>query len=175
VRRIVLTVLLLAAGSARAQENPPQRPPAPPRLTPSGEVDRLKESCGAFKIPSVWPRNSSPTAVHIAVAASLHRTALARVLPTGSQDHGKLAPYLELGRRRVDQRIVARGLLSKFVDTYESRSRWLGEKGKKKPRVLSEPSRTPGLQFYAQAISSTSSCTSLGSGYDTCGAHSSRL
>jgi len=88
--------------------------PAPPRIDPSGEVDRLKESCGAFKIPPC-ARTLHGQPVHIAVASSLHRTLGAGLAYLGHKTTENWRVILELGRRRVDQRIVARGLLSKLL------------------------------------------------------------
>jgi len=155
VRRIVLTVLLLAAGSARAQENLPQRPPAPPKIDPSGEVDRLKESCGAFKIAPCAEELFTGQPVHIAVASF-------------APQNGFGAGLAYLGHKTTENWRVTwnsdavasingswrAGFYLKFVDTYEKPiGGGLGTKGRKKPRVLSELPEHPVFNLYAQAIS----------------------
>ena len=68
MRRIVLAVILFAAVSVRAQESPTPTP-APPKIDPSGEVDKLKESCGAFKIVPCAEELFTGKPVHIAVGS----------------------------------------------------------------------------------------------------------
>jgi len=65
----VLTLLFLTTVSARAQENPTQPPTAPPKIDPAGELDKLKESCGAFKIMGCAEELFTGKPVHIAAGS----------------------------------------------------------------------------------------------------------
>ncbi len=155
MRRIVLAVLLFAAGSVRAQENRAQPPPAPPKVDPSGEVDKLKESCGAFKILPCAEELFTGKPVHIAVGS---------IAP----QNGFGAGLAYLGHKTTDNWRIGwnsdaigsingswrAGFYLKFVDTHQKPiGGGFGTKGKKKPRVLSELPEHPVLNLYVQAIS----------------------
>src|SRR5260370_8183416 len=87
VRHIFLAVLLLAAGSVRAQENPPKPTPAPPKVDPSGELDKLKESCGAFKILPCSGELFTGKPVHIACARIAPQNRFRAALPYLGPNH----------------------------------------------------------------------------------------
>ncbi len=155
MRRVVLAVLLFAAGSVRAQENPPKPTPAAPKIDPSGELDKLKESCGAFKILPCAEELFTRKPVHIAVGS---------IAP----QNGFGAGLAYLGHKTTDNWRIGwnsdaigsingswrAGFYLKFVDTHQKPiGGGFGTKGKKKPRVLSELPEHPVLNLYVQAIS----------------------
>jgi hypothetical protein len=154
MRRLVLTALLFAAFSARAQEKPPPQAPAPPRIDPSGEVDKLKESCGAFKAMPCAEEHFTGKPVHIAVGS---------IAP----QNGFGAGVAYLGHKTTDNWRInwdsdavgsingswRVGLYVKFVNTYEKPiGGGFGTKGKK-THVLSELPEHPVINLYVQAIS----------------------
>jgi hypothetical protein len=67
VRRIFLLFILIAAGTAHAQQPVPS--PNPGKVDPTGEIDKLSESCGAFKIPDCAEELFTGKPVHIAVGS----------------------------------------------------------------------------------------------------------
>lgn len=157
VRRIVFAVILFAlfAGEgARAQENP-DLPPAPPKIDPAGEVDKLKENCSSFKgILGCAEELFTGQPVHIAVGS---------IAPQNGFGAG--IAYLghkttENWRINWDSDAVGStngswraGLYIKFVDTHEKPvGGHFGTKGSK-TRVLSELEEHPVFNLYAQAIS----------------------
>jgi hypothetical protein len=155
MRRIVLAVVLFAAGSVRAQENPPQPPPAPPKVDPSGELDKLSASCGAFKVFSCAEELFTGKPLHIAVGS---------IAP----QNGFGAGLAYLGLKATDNLRVTwnsdavgsingswrAGFYLKFVDTYEKPiGGHFGTEGNVKLRVHTELPEHPVFNLYAQAIS----------------------
>jgi hypothetical protein len=155
VRRIVLTVLLFATGSVWAQDNPPRPVPAAPKVDSPGELDKLSESCGAFKMLPCAEELFMGKPVHIAVGS---------IAP----QNGFGAGLAYLGHKTTDNWRISwnsdavgsmngswrAGFYLKFVDTYEKPlSGHMGTKGKKKARVLSQLPEHPVFNLYAQAIS----------------------
>jgi hypothetical protein len=67
VRRIFLAFILFAAGTAQAQQPAPTTTPA--KIDSPGEIDKLKESCGAFKIADCAEELFTGKPVHIAVGS----------------------------------------------------------------------------------------------------------
>jgi hypothetical protein len=67
MRHIALVLILFVSGIARAQQ--PASPPTPPRVDPPGEIDKLKDSCGAFKIMDCAEELFTGKPVHIAVGS----------------------------------------------------------------------------------------------------------
>jgi hypothetical protein len=51
VRRLIFVLVLLLAGTAKAQQ--PSRPPVPPPIDSPNEVDKLKESCLSFSLKGI--------------------------------------------------------------------------------------------------------------------------
>lgn len=154
MQRMVLTVLLFAAISARAQVNPAPQPPSSPKIDPSGEVDKLKESCGAFKMLPCAEELFTGKPVHIAAGS---------IAP----QNGFGAGIAYLGHRTTDNWRInwdsdaigsingswRAGLYVKFVDTHEKPiGGGLGSKGKK-VHVLSELPEHSVINLYVQAIS----------------------
>lgn len=154
MRRIVLAVILVAAGSVRAQQNPPQPSPAPPKVNPSGELDKLKDSCGAFKIMGCAEVLFTGKPVHVAVGS---------IAP----QNGFGAGLAYLGHKTTDNWRISwnsdavgsingswrAGFYLKFVDTHQKPiGGGFGTKGKK-PRVLTELPEHPVFNLYVQAIS----------------------
>lgn len=164
MRRILLVFLLCAAGSAWAQENPPPASAAPPKVDPSGEMDKLRESCGAFKILPCAEELFTGKPVHIAVGS---------IAP----QNGFGAGIAYLGHKTTDNWRISwnsdavgsingswrAGFYLKLVDTHEKPiGGGFGTKGKK-PRVLTELPEHPVINLYAQAIS-LNKLTYFGSG-----------
>jgi hypothetical protein len=154
VRHIWLAVILFAVGTVQAQENPPQSPPAPPKVDAPGEVDKLKESCGAFKI--------LPCAEELFTGKPLH-LAVGSIAPQNGFGVG----LAYLGHKTTDTWRTSwnsdgigsingswrAGFYLKFVDTYQKPiGGGFGTKGKRKP-VLTELPEHPVFYLYAQAIS----------------------
>jgi hypothetical protein len=151
----VLAVLLFAAGSARAQEHPPQPAPAQPKVDPTGEVDKLKESCGAFKILPCAEELFTGKPVHIAVGSIAPQNGFGvglTYLDHKTTDNWRITWNSDaVGSINGSWRA---GFYLKFVDTYQKPiGGGLGTKGKKKPRVLTELPEHPVLNLYVQAIS----------------------
>ncbi len=153
MRLAMLAVLLFAAGSVRAQDNPSQ-PPAPRKIDPAGEMDKLKESCGAFKILPCAEELFTGKPVHIAVGS---------IAP----QNGFGAGLAYLGHKTTDNWRITwnsdavgsingswrAGFYLKFVDTHQKPiGGGFGTKGKK-VRVLTEFPEHPVFNLYAQAIS----------------------
>jgi len=154
VRRILLAIILFAAGIARAQDAPGAQS-SPPIDTPS-ELGKLKESCFNFKgIPGCAEELFTGKPVHIAVGS---------IAP----QNGFGAGLAYLGHKTTDNWRISwnsdavaassgswrAGFYLKFVDTYEKPiGGHMGTKGKKKPRVLKELPEHPVFNLYAQAIS----------------------
>ncbi|PYT91202.1 MAG: hypothetical protein DMG36_19070 [Acidobacteria bacterium] len=150
----VLTLLFLTTVSARAQESPTQPPTAPPKIDPAGELDKLKESCGAFKIMGCAEELFTGKPVHIAAGS---------IAP----QNGFGAGIAYLGHKTTDNWRInwdsdavgsingswRAGLYVKFVDTHEKAiGGGFGTKGRK-TRVLSELPEHAVINLYAQAIS----------------------
>ena len=70
-RTILLFFFLTAAGAAPAQQPAPAPTPTPSQasIDSPGEIDKLKESCGAFKIPDCAEELFTGKPVHIAVGS----------------------------------------------------------------------------------------------------------
>jgi hypothetical protein len=154
VRRMVLAVLLFAAGPVLAQVNAPQPAPAP-KVDPSGEVDKLKESCGAFKMMDCAEELFTGKPVHVAVGSIAPQNGFGaglaylghKTTPNWRITWNSDAVASGNGSWRA-------GFYLKFVDTYEKPvGGHMGTKGKKKVRVLSELPEHPVFNLYAQAIS----------------------
>jgi hypothetical protein len=154
VKHVILALLLVSGGTVWAQDNPPQPAPASPKVDPAGEVDKLKESCGAFKIFPCAEELFTGKPVHIAVGS---------IAP----QNGFGAGIAYLGHKTTDNWRInwdsdavgsingswRAGLYVKFVDTHEKPiGGHFGTKGRK-TRVLSELEEHPVINFYAQAIS----------------------
>ena len=154
MRRIALAMILFAAGSVRAQDNPPQPSPAPPKIDPSGELDKLKESCGAFKIMPCAQELFTGKPVHIAAGS---------IAP----QNGFGAGIAYLGHKTTDNWRInwdsdavgsingswRAGLYLKLVDSHQKAiGGGFGTKGKK-TRVLSELPEHAVINLYVQAIS----------------------
>ena len=155
MRHIVLAVLLLAAGSGWAQENPPKPTPAPPKVDPSGELDKLKESCGAFKILPCAEELFTGKPVHIAVGSIAPQNGFGAglaYLDHKTTDNWRITWNSDaVGSINGSWRA---GFYLKFVDTYEKPiPGGFGTKGKKKVHVLTELPEHPVFNLYAQAIS----------------------
>jgi hypothetical protein len=155
VRRLVLAVLLFAAGSVRAQENPPPPTPAPPEVDPSGEVDKLKESCGAFKILPCAEELFTGKPVHIAVGSIAPQNGFGAglaYLDHKTTDNWRITWNSDaVGSINGSWRA---GFYLKFVDTHQKPiTGGFGTKGKKKTRVLTELPEHPVFNLYVQAIS----------------------
>ena len=155
MRRMLVAMILFAfAGTARAQESIDPTP-APPKIDPAGEWDRLKEGCSSFKsIMGCAEELFTGQPVHIAVGS---------IAPQNGFGSG--AAYLghkttENWRMNWDSDAVGSingswraGLYIKFVDTREKfGGGHFGTKGRK-TRVLSELEEHPVFNLYAQAIS----------------------
>jgi len=155
VRGIILATILFAALPARAQDTPAAPSPAPPKVDPAGELDRLKESCSSFKgTMGCAEELFTGKPVHIAVGS---------IAP----QNGFGAGISYLGHKTTDNWRInwdsdavgsmngswRAGLYIKFVDTHEKDiGGHFGTKGRK-TRVLSELEEHPVFNFYAQAVS----------------------
>jgi hypothetical protein len=148
-------MILFAACSVRAQENPPPPSPAAPKIDPSGEVEKLKQSCGAFKMLPCAEELFTGKPVHIAVGS---------IAP----QNGFGAGLSYLGHKTTDNWRISwnsdavgsinaswrAGFYIKFVDTYEKPiTGHPGTKRKKKPRVLTALPEHPVFNLYMQSIS----------------------
>lgn len=147
-------MILLAVGSARAQENPPQPAPAPPKIDPSGEMDKLKESCGAFKIMPCVEELFTGKPVHIAAGSIAPQNGFGAgvaYLDHKTTDNWRINWDADaVGSINGSWRA---GLYIKFVDTHEKPvGGHFGTKSRK-TRVLSELEEHPVFNLYAQAIS----------------------
>ena len=69
MRRLILALLLFAAVSVRAQDNPAQPATPAPKIDPAGELDKLSQSCGAFKIFPCAEELFTGKPFHIAVGS----------------------------------------------------------------------------------------------------------
>jgi len=154
VRLALLAVLLFAAGSVQAQDNPPQPPPAPPKIDPAGEMDKLKESCGAFKILPCAEELFTGKPVHIAVGSIAPQNGFGAglaYLDHKTTDNWRISWNSDaVGSINGSWRA---GFYLKFVDTHQKPiGGGFGTKGKK-VRVLTELPEHPVFNLYAQAIS----------------------
>jgi len=154
VRLALLAVLLFAAGSVQAQDNPPQPPPAPPKIDPAGEMDKLKESCGAFKILPCAEELFTGKPVHIAVGSIAPQNGFGAglaYLDHKTTDNWRITWNSDaVGSINGSWRA---GFYLKFVDTHQKPiGGGFGTKGKK-VRVLTELPEHPVFNLYAQAIS----------------------
>lgn len=155
MRHILLVVILFAVGSVRAQENPSQPSPAPPKIDAPGEVDKLKESCGALMFIPCAENLLMGKPVHIAVGS---------IAP----QNGFGAGLAYLGHKTTDNWRTSwnsdaigsineswrAGFYLKFVHMQQKPvGGGFGTKGKKKTRVLTELPEHPVFYLYAQAIS----------------------
>jgi hypothetical protein len=155
VRRIVLAVLLFAARSVWAQENPPKPTPTAPKVDPSGELDKLKQSCGAFKMLPCAEELFTGKPVHIAVGSIAPQNGFGAglaYLNHKTTDYWRISWNSDaVGSINGSWRA---GFYLKFVDTHQKKiGGGLGTQGRKKPRVLSELPEHPVFNLYAQAIS----------------------
>jgi len=155
VRSLVLAVLLIVAGSVRAQTNPTQPSTAPPKVDPSGELDKLSQSCGAFKILPCAEELFTGKPFHIAVGSIAPQNGFGAglaYLDHKTTDNWRItwnsdAVASSNGAWRA-------GLYFKFVDSrHKGIGGHMGAQGKKKPRILSELPEHPVYNLYAQALS----------------------
>lgn len=154
MRRTLLAFLLFAAVSVGAQDNPPQTPPAPPKIDPSGEMDKLKESCGAFKVLPCAEELFTGKPVHIAVGSIAPQNGFGAglaYLDHKTTDNWRITWNADaVGSINGSWRT---GFYLKFVDTHQKPiGGGFGTKGKK-TRVLTELPEHPVFNLYAQAIS----------------------
>jgi hypothetical protein len=150
----MLAAILFAAGSVQAQENPPQPSPAPPKIDVPGEVDKLKESCGAFKMLPCAEELFMGKPVHIAVGSIAPQNGFGAGL--AYLDHKTTENWRISWNADAMASINASwraGFYLKFVDSRQKLiGGGLGTKGRK-TRVLTELPEHPVLYLYAQAIS----------------------
>ncbi|HEY6946896.1 MAG TPA: hypothetical protein VI431_17290 [Candidatus Acidoferrum sp.] len=156
-RSLLLVAVVLSSLSTLAQENPPQPSSSPPKIDPAGEMDKLKESCGSFKVMGCAEELFTGKPVHIAVGS---------IAP----QNGFGAGIAYLGHKTTDNWRInwdsdavgsingswRAGLYIKFVDTHEKAvGGHFGTVGaqEKKTRVLSELPEHAVINLYAQAIS----------------------
>jgi hypothetical protein len=155
MRHMLLAAILFAVGSVQAQENPPQPSPAPPRVDVPGEVDKLKESCGAFKVFPCAEEVFMGKPVHIAVGSIAPQNGfgagLAYLGHKTTENWRTSWNSDAIGSINASWRA---GFYLKFVDTHQKPiGGGFGTKGNKKQRVLTELPEHPELYLYAQAIS----------------------
>jgi hypothetical protein len=155
VRHILLAVILFAVGSVQAQENPPEPSAAPLKVDAPGEVDKLKESCGAFKIVPCGEGLFMGKPVHIAVGSIAPQNGFGAglaYLDHKTTDNWRTS-WNSDGIGSINGSWRA-GFYLKFVDTHQKPvGGGFGTKGKKKLRALSELPEHPVFYLYAQAIS----------------------
>jgi hypothetical protein len=149
-----LAILLFAAVSVRAQDNPSKPTPAPPKIDPSGEMDKLKESCGAFKVLPCAEELFTGKPVHIAVGSIAPQNGFGAglaYLDHKTTDNWRVTWNSDaVGSINGSWRA---GVYLKFVDTHQKPiGGGFGTKGKK-TRVLTELPEHPVFNLYAQAIS----------------------
>jgi hypothetical protein len=159
MRRFILAFLLMI-GSVRAQENPSTPAPATAsgptasNIDPSGELQKLDNSCFAFKMVPCAEELFTGKPFHVAVGS---------IAP----QNGFGAGVAYLGHKTTDNWRISwnsdavasinaswrAGFYLKFVDTNQGPvGGGLGTSGTKKVRVLSELSEYPVFNLYVQAI-----------------------
>ena len=166
MRTIILFLVL--AGSVQAQQNPPSPAPATPNVDPSGELQKLRDSCGAFKLLPCGEELFTGKPFHIAVGSIAPQNGFGAGLAYvghKTTENWRIGWNSDaVGSINASWRA---GFYLKFVDTHQKPiGGGLGTKGKKKSRVFSELPEHPVVNLYVQAIS-LNKLTYFGLGPDT--------
>jgi len=166
LRTIILFLVL--AGSVQAQQNPPSPAPATPNVDPSGELQKLRDSCGAFKLLPCGEELFTGKPFHIAVGSIAPQNGFGAGLAYvghKTTENWRIGWNSDaVGSINASWRA---GFYLKFVDTHQKPiGGGLGTKGKKKSRVFSELPEHPVVNLYVQAIS-LNKLTYFGLGPDT--------
>jgi hypothetical protein len=153
VRRFVLALLLFAAASVQAQNNPAQPSTGVPKVDSPGELDKLSESCGAFKFLPCAEELFTGKPVHIAAGSIAPQNGFG----AGLAILGHMTP----SNLRITWNSDAVGSINGswragfYMKIVDSRGKGIGGHmgTKKKPRILTELPEHPVFNLYAQAIS----------------------
>jgi hypothetical protein len=152
VRRILLILIFFIAGTARAQVS---TQPAPAKIDPPGELDKLKQSCGAFKFIGCAEVLFTGKPVHIAVGSLAPQNGfgagLAYVGHKTTENWRTSWNADAVGTMNASWRA---GFYLKFVDSREKDiGHHFGTQGQKIKPNLSELPEHPVINLYVQAIS----------------------
>ena len=152
MRRTLLILILFIEGTARAQ-GPSQ--PAPAKIDPPSELDKLKESCGAFKVIGCAEVLFTGKPVHIAVGSLAPQNGFgAGVAYVGHKTTENWRTSWNADAVGTMNASWRAGFYLKFVDAREKDIKYhFGTKGKKIKPNLSELPEHPVINLYAQAIS----------------------
>ena len=119
----IFVLLLTTAGIAQGQEGqapPPAPTPAPPtaRVDSPNEIDKLKESCGAFTfkaVPDCVEELFTGQPVHIAVGSIAPQNGFGAGLAYVQQEHGELEDQLGSDAVGSINASWRRGMYANFV------------------------------------------------------------